>query len=69
MVASGYFDLATHPLAAQRLLEQAGADAGRVEFISYPAGHMLYVGETAAAFANDVRMFIVGPTNTPTSGR
>lgn len=58
LVASGCFDLATHPLAAEHLLQRAGAPADRISFRNYPSGHMLYVGATAPAFVDDLRTLI-----------
>ncbi len=58
LVASGYYDLATHSAAAEAAVEAANMPADRLQLRRYPSGHMLYVGETAAAFANDVRAFV-----------
>ncbi|WP_374469955.1 S10 family peptidase [Phenylobacterium sp.] len=58
LVASGNYDLVTTPAAARRSLEAAQLPVGRVTFRDYPSGHMLYVGDTAAAFSDDVRALI-----------
>jgi carboxypeptidase C (cathepsin A) len=58
LVASGYYDLATHAAPAEYSIEQAGLPADRTTLRRYESGHMLYLGDTAAAFANDVRALI-----------
>ena len=58
LVASGYYDLVTTPAAARYQLEKADPPKDRVQFKAYESGHMLYLGETAEAFANDVRGLI-----------
>jgi carboxypeptidase C (cathepsin A) len=39
-------------------VEQAKLPAERVTLRRYASGHMLYLGDTAEAFANDVRALI-----------
>lgn len=58
LVASGNYDLVTTPAAARRSLAAANLPADRVAFRDYPSGHMLYLGDTAAAFSDDVRALI-----------
>ncbi len=58
MVASGYFDLVTTSAAAEAAVREAGLPSDRVTLKRYASGHMLYLGDTAEAFSNDVRAFI-----------
>jgi carboxypeptidase C (cathepsin A) len=58
LVASGYYDLTTHSAAAEYSVEQAKLPPDRLMRRRYESGHMLYLGDTAAAFANDVRALI-----------
>ncbi len=58
LVASGYFDMVTTPAAAQDALAKAGVPADRLTLRNYESGHMLYLGDTAAAFSDDVRALI-----------
>ncbi|WP_369059507.1 hypothetical protein ABOZ73_18165 [Caulobacter sp. 73W] len=58
LVASGSYDLVTTPAAARRSLAAANLPADRVTFRDYPSGHMLYLGDTAPAFSDDVRALI-----------
>ncbi|ODT86751.1 hypothetical protein [Phenylobacterium sp. SCN 70-31] len=58
LVASGYYDLATHTAPAEYEIQQAGLPADRVMLRRYASGHMLYLGDTAEAFADDVRTLI-----------
>ncbi|MFN3514816.1 MAG: S10 family peptidase [Phenylobacterium sp.] len=58
LVASGYYDLATHAAPAEQALEDAGLPRERLMVRRYASGHMLYIGDTAEAFAADVRTLI-----------
>lgn len=58
MVASGLYDFATTPAKAENDLADAKLPAARIVFRTYESGHMLYLGDTAEAFASDVRAFI-----------
>lgn len=58
MVASGYYDLTTHTAPAEYSVEQAKMPMDRVMLRRYASGHMLYLGDTAGAFADDVRTLI-----------
>jgi carboxypeptidase C (cathepsin A) len=58
LVASGYYDMVTTPAAAQDALTKAGAPTDRLTMRNYESGHMLYLGDTAAAFSDDVRALI-----------
>jgi len=58
LVASGYYDMVTSPALARHEIEQAGLPSDRVTFRTYESGHMLYVGGTSKAFADDVRALI-----------
>jgi carboxypeptidase C (cathepsin A) len=58
LVASGYYDLSTHSAPAEYTVEQAKLPADRVALRRYASGHMLYLGDTADDFANDVRTLI-----------
>lgn len=58
LVASGSYDLVTTPAAARRSLQAANLPSDRVTIRDYPSGHMLYLGDTAAAFSDDVRALI-----------
>lgn len=60
MVATGYYDMVTTPASAEHQIKSAGMPLDRVTFKNYESGHMLYLGGTAANFANDVRRFITG---------
>jgi carboxypeptidase C (cathepsin A) len=60
LVASGYFDLVTPPAGAENQIKQGKLPADRVTYRNYESGHMLYLGDTAESFANDVRAFITG---------
>jgi carboxypeptidase C (cathepsin A) len=60
LVASGYFDLVTPPAAAENQIKRGHLPADRVTYRNYESGHMLYLGETAESFANDVRAFLTG---------
>ncbi|MAK64579.1 MAG: septum formation initiator [Maricaulis sp.] len=57
-VASGYYDLVTTPADARASISEAGLPEDRVRFEEYPSGHMLYLGGTAQAFAEDLRTFL-----------
>ncbi len=58
MVASGYYDLTTHSAQAEESVEQAKLPKDRLVLRRYESGHMLYLGDTAQAFADDVRALI-----------
>ena len=58
LVASGYYDLTTHPAPAEYSVEQARLPTDRLMLRRYESGHMLYLGDTAEAFSNDVRTLI-----------
>ncbi|CAL1691481.1 hypothetical protein MMB232_01622 [Brevundimonas subvibrioides] len=58
LVASGYFDMVTTPAAAHDALNKAGVPTDRLTLRNYESGHMLYLGDTAAAFSDDVRALI-----------
>ncbi|GAW41103.1 Serine carboxypeptidase [Brevundimonas sp. SH203] len=60
LVASGYYDMVTTPAAAQDALAKAGVPTDRLTLKTYESGHMLYLGDTAAAFSDDVRALIRG---------
>lgn len=57
-VASGYYDLVTTPAEAYASLMGAGLPMDRVAFKDYESGHMLYLGGTSQAFADDLRAFM-----------
>lgn len=58
LVASGYYDLATHSATAEASIAAANLPADRVALRRYASGHMLYLGGTAAEFSSDVRKLI-----------
>ncbi|MDQ1155520.1 S10 family peptidase [Brevundimonas sp. SORGH_AS_0993] len=58
LVASGYYDMVTTPAAAHDALIKAGVPMDRLTLKTYESGHMLYLGNTAAAFSDDVRALI-----------
>jgi carboxypeptidase C (cathepsin A) len=58
MVASGYYDLTTHSAQAEESVKQANLPKDRLILRRYESGHMLYLGDTAQAFADDVRALI-----------
>ena len=58
LVASGYYDLVTPPAPAEDSVEEARLPADRTILRRYASGHMLYLGDTAGAFADDVRTLI-----------
>jgi carboxypeptidase C (cathepsin A) len=60
LVAAGYYDLQTPPLAAEHSIKQGGVPMDRTTYRAYESGHMLYLGDTAEAFSNDVRALITG---------
>ncbi len=64
LVASGYYDFSTHSAPAEFSVEQARLPPDRTLLRRYPSGHMLYLGDTAAAFADDVRTLIRDATKT-----
>ena len=57
-VASGYYDLVTTAASAYGQVEAAGLPEDRVRFEEYDSGHMLYLGGTSEAFADDLRDFL-----------
>lgn len=58
LVTAGDFDLVTPAAEAQRQIADAGLPADRTTFKTYHSGHMLFLGESAGEFANDLREFI-----------
>jgi carboxypeptidase C (cathepsin A) len=60
MVATGYYDIVTSPASALNQLKESGFPPGRLYHRHYESGHMLYLGDTAEAFADDVRKLILG---------
>jgi hypothetical protein len=58
LVASGYYDLSTHAAPGEYSVEQAKLPADRLMLRRYASGHMLYLGDTAGPFADDVRTLI-----------
>lgn len=68
LVTAGLYDMATPPAAAEYAIRKAMMPLDRVIFRNYESGHMLYLGDTASAFANDVHAFISSaPTQAPSS--
>lgn len=59
LAASGYYDMVTTAAAAEQQISQA-LPADRVTIRNYESGHMLYLGDTAQSFAEDVRALIAG---------
>jgi carboxypeptidase C (cathepsin A) len=59
LVASGYYDLVTTPASARYQLEKADPPKDRTEFKAYESGHMLYLGDTAQSFSDDVRKLVL----------
>ena len=57
-VASGYYDLVTTPADAKAQIAAAELPEDRVSFKEYESGHMLYLGGTSEAFADDLRAFL-----------
>jgi carboxypeptidase C (cathepsin A) len=60
LAASGYYDMVTTAAAAESQLRRAALPSDRLTIRDYESGHMLYLGNTAAAFASDVRNLITG---------
>jgi carboxypeptidase C (cathepsin A) len=60
LVTAGYYDMLTTPAAAESQVKAGGLPADRVTFKNYESGHMLYLGDTAERFADDVRTLIDG---------
>jgi carboxypeptidase C (cathepsin A) len=58
LVAGGYYDLNSAPAEALRDLQDAGIPQDRLTFKLYESGHMLYIGDTAKPFSDDVRALI-----------
>lgn len=65
LAASGYYDLVTTPAAGKDEIIRGGLPLERVTFRNYRSGHMLYLGDTSAQFAQDVRALIIAPRKTP----
>lgn len=63
LVASGYFDLATNSASAEYSIKQANPPDERIAFKRYESGHMLYLGDTAEAFSNDIKALIRRTSN------
>jgi carboxypeptidase C (cathepsin A) len=59
LVATGYFDMGSTPASAKEQLSRVNLPADRLWFRQYESGHMLYLGDTAEAFADDVRDLIL----------
>jgi carboxypeptidase C (cathepsin A) len=59
LAASGYYDMVTTAASAESQLRRAGIPADRLTIRNYESGHMLYLGDTAKAFADDVRGLIL----------
>jgi carboxypeptidase C (cathepsin A) len=59
MVATGYYDMGTSPASADNQLSRTQFPEERLVHRKYESGHMLYLGETAEAFADDVRALIL----------
>lgn len=59
LVATGYYDIGTSPASAINQLKRVEFPEGRLYHRHYESGHMLYLGDTAEAFANDVRELIL----------
>lgn len=57
MVASGYYDMVTTAAAAMYQVRSA-LPMDRVDIYNYASGHMLYLGDTAEAFTDDLRGFL-----------
>jgi carboxypeptidase C (cathepsin A) len=60
LVASGYYDMVTPAASAESQVRLGGLPAERTTVKNYESGHMLYLGDTAESFANDVRTLILG---------
>lgn len=58
LVASGYYDLATNSASAEYTFRKANPPAERVTYKRYESGHMLYLGNTARQFTDDIRALI-----------
>ena len=58
LVGGGYYDLTTAPAEARHDLDIAGMPQDRLTFKLYESGHMLYIGDTAKPFSDDVRTLI-----------
>lgn len=58
MAASGLYDLATTATAGDVQIADARLPANRTTLHLYESGHMLYLGDSARQFADDVRRFI-----------
>lgn len=58
LVGGGYYDLTTAPAEALHDLQAANIPADRMTFKLYESGHMLYIGDTAKPFSDDVRALI-----------
>ncbi|HEX7947915.1 MAG TPA: hypothetical protein VF495_24830 [Phenylobacterium sp.] len=58
LIASGYYDLTTPSAIAEATVAEAKLPGDRLLLRRYSSGHMLYLGDTAAAFADDVRSLI-----------
>lgn len=60
MVATGYYDMGSSPASAELQLQHTSLPNDRVLHRNYESGHMLYLGDTEEAFADDVRAMILG---------
>lgn len=63
LVAAGYYDLLANPASLPLQAQRGGMPRDRVQFKDYESGHMLYLGNTAHQFGDDVRKFIVGASS------
>ncbi len=59
MIAMGYYDLYAAPAGIPFQVERGNIPQDRVGYRLYESGHMLYLGDTAAKFSEDVRDFII----------
>lgn len=60
LVCAGYFDMFSTPANAEYSVRRAGLPADRITLRNYESGHMLYLGDTAERFSEDVRALVTG---------
>ena len=58
LVASGYYDMVTTAAEAEHQVRAAALPPDRVTIRNYESGHMLYLGDTAERFADDIRALV-----------
>lgn len=58
LVCDGYYDLATHYLAAENALRATGMPMDRTRFVRFGCGHMCYLGDAAPELLGELRTLV-----------